>query len=284
MHDGEPHSAAPLTWLAAAFVAASSTRDRPDRLGCALARGDRRAHRASPCDSARRCVRGRPVGRVARRARARTAHLPRPRVALRRQGPRPRADRGRHDRGRRARARPPARRRARRGGRGRPPRDRRGRARDVLRRTGRALLPRALSRARPAPALGVAVAVEAHLARRAAPRAVGEPARRRPARLRRPRRVSRVPAGAFRTARVGLRARGGVSCAARDAGAARHRLVLRRRPARRRRVGALRALGRRSRSTSRSICCSSRSPCRSSLARFAVARRCGSACSSSRSS
>ena len=25
MHDGEPHSAAPLTWLAAAFVAASST-------------------------------------------------------------------------------------------------------------------------------------------------------------------------------------------------------------------------------------------------------------------
>ena len=207
MHDGEPHSAAPLTWLAAAFVAASSTaivQIGSDArwlaaIGALIARG--------PCDSARRRLRGRAVGRVARRAGARTAHVPRPRVALRRQGPRPRADRRRHDGRRRARARSAARGRARRSGRGRPARDRRGRARDVLRRAGGALLPRALPRARPAPALRVEVPVEADLARRAAARPVGEPARRRAARLRRARRVPHVPAGAVGAARVGLRAR-----------------------------------------------------------------------------
>ena len=68
--------------------------------------------------------------------------------------------------------------------------------------------------------------------------------------------------------------------AARDARPARHRLVLRRCPARRRRVGALRALGAALAPRSRSICSSSRSPCRSSPLRSAAVRRCGSSCSS----
>ena len=65
MDDGEPHSAAPLTWLAAAFVAASSTaivQIGSDArwlaaIGALIAAG--------PCDSARGRVRGRSVERVA---------------------------------------------------------------------------------------------------------------------------------------------------------------------------------------------------------------------------
>ena len=274
MDDGEPHSAAPLTWLAAAFVAASSSaivQIGSDArwlaaIGALIAPG--------PCDSARGGVRGRAVERVARRAGARAAHLPRPRVALRRQGPRPRADRRRHDRGRRARARSPARRRARRGG------------RDAILLAVVVAAPATFCRAgqssspwRSSPCSSCSCAPSRGSRRGASGSSC---------RCSRCGRTCTAVSCSVSACWARISRSGGLvphrcesacvlaasmSRAARDARAARHRLVLRRRPARRRRVGALRALGAALAPRSRSICCSSRSPCRSSSLQSAAARQ-----------